>query len=69
MVLTDTTYSFDETNENYEKYKQLEAKKLEGPLSEEDLKNEEQVEGIIRSTLNQSTSNLRLMRDLSAWSP
>ena len=40
MVLTDTTYCFDETNENYEKYKQHEAKKLEGPLSEEDLKNE-----------------------------
>jgi hypothetical protein len=30
---------------------------------------EEQVEGIIGSTLNQSTSNLKLMRELSAWSP
>lgn len=69
MVLTDTTYCFDETNENYEKYKQLEAKKAQGPLSPEDLKNEEMVERVIGSTLSQSTSNLKLIRDLSVWSP
>jgi hypothetical protein len=69
MVMTDTTYCFDETNENYEKFKQLEAKKAEGPLSQEDLKNEEMVERIIGSTLSQSSSNLKLMRDLSVWSP
>lgn len=38
--MTDTTYCFDETNENYSKYKDLEAKKQQGPLSEEDKKNE-----------------------------
>jgi hypothetical protein len=39
MVMTDTTYCFDEVNENYKKFRQLEAKKAEGPLSAEDLKN------------------------------
>jgi len=69
MVLTDTTYCFDETNENYDKYKQLEAKKAQGPLGQEDLKNEEMVDRIISSTLSQSTSNLKLIRDLTVWSP
>jgi len=39
MVMTDTTYCFDETNENYSKYKELEEKKENGQLSEEDKKN------------------------------
>ena len=39
MILTDTSYSFDETNENYEKYRQVLEKKAEGPLSQEDLQN------------------------------
>ena len=67
--MTDTTYCFDETNENYGKYKDLEAKKQQGPLSEEDKKNEQQISMVINSTLDQSTSNLKLMRELSAWSP
>lgn len=47
----------------------MEIKKANGPLSAEDLKNEEMVERIIGSTLSQSTSNLKLLRNLSAWSP
>ncbi len=39
MILIDTNYSFDETNENYEKYRKLLDKKTEGPLSQEDLQN------------------------------
>lgn len=69
MVMTDTTYCFDETNEGYGKYKELEDKKQQGPLNEEDQKQEEQLSMTISSTLDQSTSNLKLMRALSEWSP
>lgn len=39
MVMTDTTYCFDESNQNYEKYQALETKKQQGPLSPEEMKN------------------------------
>lgn len=69
MILTDTSYSFDETNENYEKYRELLSKKAEGPLSQEDLQNEEMCERIMGANLELCKSNLKLMRELSSWSP
>lgn len=40
MILVDTNYSFDETNENYEKYRKFLDKKISGEtLSQEDLQN------------------------------
>ena len=69
MVMTDTSYCIEEIDENYDQYKELEAKKAERPLTPEEMKNEDMVQRIICSTLNQATSNLKLMRDLSVWSP
>lgn len=62
MVMSDTTYCFDETNEKYISYKQLERKAEEGELNEEDKKNEEQLSGQMQATLNHSTSNLCLIK-------
>lgn len=62
MILIDTNYSFDETNENYEKYRKLLDKKAEEPLSQEDLQNEETFERIMGANLEQCKSNLKLMR-------
>lgn len=62
MVMSDTTYCFDETNEKYDKYKELERKAQQGKLNEEDKKNEEQLSQQIQATLQHSTSNLRLIK-------
>ena len=69
MILVDTNYCFDEINENYEKYRELLAKKAEAPLSQEDLQNEEMCERVMGANFEQCKSNLDLMRELSVWSP
>lgn len=69
MIMGDTTYCFDETNDKYEKFKELEQKSQQGKLSEEDQRNEEQLASQIHATLQQSASNLKLIKELSKWSP
>jgi len=69
MILVDTNYSFDEANESYEKYRKLLDKKAEEPLSQEDLQNEETAERNMGAHLEAIKSNLKLMNELSVWSP
>lgn len=68
MIMTDTTYCFDETADKYDKLKEYEAKRQNNKMTPEDIKQEEFIENQMAGTLQQSTSNTKLLRDLSAWS-
>lgn len=69
MIMTDTTYCFDQTADKYDKLKEYEVKRQNNKMTPEDIKQEEFIENQLASTLQQSTSNVKLLRDLSAWSP
>ena len=69
MIMTDTTYCFDETAEKYDKLKEYEMKRQNNTMTPEDTKQEEFISNQMAGNLQQSTSNIKLLRDLSNWSP
>jgi hypothetical protein len=69
MIMTDSTYCFDEICEKYEKLKEFDMKRANNSMTQEDTRSEEMVTGAMAGNLQQSVSNLQLLRDLSSWSP
>lgn len=69
MIMTDSTYCFDEIGEKYEKLKEYDLKRANNSMTPEDNRSEEMITGAMAGNLQQSVSNLKLLRDLSSWSP
>lgn len=69
MIMNDSGSCFEEIGDKYEKLKEYDMKKANNSMTQEDLRNEEMMQGAITGNLQQSVSNLKLLRDLSNWSP
>jgi ubiquitin conjugation factor E4 B len=69
MIMTDSTYCFDEITEKYDKLKEYDMKRANNSMTPEDLRSEEMISGAMTGNLQQTVSNLKLLKSLSNWSP